>query len=84
MQQTRKDSAADAGSRGVRQRLDAKIRSWRQRSHRTAAGYIALGLMGLVIPIIPGALLVGFGLWLIFPNKTEQVYERFKLKFGRK
>ena len=35
---------------------------------KLAIGFIALGLLGLIVPVIPGILLLGVGVFLIKPE----------------
>jgi uncharacterized membrane protein YbaN (DUF454 family) len=35
-------------------------------------------LAGLVLPIIPGLLFILLAVWLIFPDSSEKLWERFK------
>jgi hypothetical protein len=60
--------------------LPEKNATWRQNKLRTAAKFFALGLLGLVLPVIPGLLLIGYAMWLIFPAPMEKLWEKFKRK----
>ena len=46
---------------------------------KLAIGFIALGLFGLILPIIPGVLLLGVGIFLIKP----EWYETFRRWFEK-
>ena len=46
---------------------------------KLAIGFIALGLLGLILPIIPGILLLGVGIFLIKP----EWYETFRRWFEK-
>lgn len=63
-----------------RESLDAKNKIWRDHRKKNAAKMLGLGAVGLVVPVIPGALLIGGGLWLLFPKQTEKAWERLKKK----
>ncbi|MGH7493115.1 MAG: hypothetical protein ACREOO_12045 [bacterium] len=60
--------------------LPGKNAIWRQNKLRTAAKFFALGLLGLVLPVIPGLLLIGYAMWLIFPAPMEKFWQRIKPK----
>ncbi len=66
-----------------RESLAAKNETWRNGRKRNAAKMIGVGIAGLVLPVIPGALLIGGGLWLLFPNQTEKTWHGLKQKLGR-
>ena len=53
------------------------IKFSRQKS-KLAIGFIALGLLGLIIPIIPGILLLAVGIFLIKPEWYESVRRWFE------
>jgi len=46
---------------------------------KLAAGFIILGILGLVLPVIPGILLLGMGLFLLKP----EWYESFRRWFEK-
>jgi hypothetical protein len=58
--------------------LPQKNAVWRQGKMRTAAKFFALGLLGLVLPVIPGLLLIGYALWLVFPAPLEKLWGKLK------
>ena len=58
--------------------LHEKNTAWRKNKVRTAAKFFALGLLGLVLPVIPGLLLIGYALWLVFPAPIERLMQKFK------
>lgn len=62
--------------------LAVKNKTWREERKKNAAKMIGLGVVGLVVPVIPGALLLGGGLWLLFPNQTEKAWRSLKDKLG--
>lgn len=64
--------------------LAAKNESWRNGRKRNAAKLIGWGIVGLAVPVIPGALLIGGGVWLLFPNQTEKAWKNLKEKFSVK
>lgn len=65
-----------------RESLETKNKTWRDQRKTNAAKMIGLGVVGLVVPVIPGALLIGGGLWMLFPNQTEKAWQSLKNKFG--
>ncbi|MEK7727767.1 MAG: hypothetical protein AAB354_05095 [candidate division KSB1 bacterium] len=67
-----------------RESLETKNKAWRDSRKTNAAKMIGLGVVGLVVPVIPGALLIGGGLWLLFPEQTEKAWSGLKKKFGNK
>ncbi len=67
-----------------RESLEAKNKTWRDERKKNAAKMIGLGAVGLVVPVIPGALLIGGGLWLLFPKQTEKAWRSLKKKLGSK
>ncbi len=77
-------STSAAAPTSERESLEAKNKSWRDDRKKNAAKMIGLGAVGLVVPVIPGALLIGGGLWLLFPNQTEKAWNNLKKKFGGK
>lgn len=64
--------------------LAAKNETWREGRKRNAAKMIGWGIVGLAVPVIPGALLIGGGVWLLFPNQTEKAWKNLKEKLGVK
>ena len=58
--------------------LPEKNSIWRKNRLRTAAKFFALGLLGLVLPVIPGLLLIGYALWLLFPEPLEKLWKRIR------
>lgn len=58
--------------------LQEKNSAWRKNKLRTAAKFFALGLLGLVLPVIPGVLLIGYALWLVFPAPIESLWSKLK------
>jgi len=45
---------------------------------KLAIGFIVLGLLGLILPIIPGVLLLAFGIFLLKPEWYETFRRWFK------
>ncbi len=62
----------------ARLNLPEKNAAWRKNKLRTAAKFFALGLLGLVLPIIPGLLLIGYAVWLVFPAPIERLWKKLK------
>lgn len=67
-----------------RTRLDEKAAQWRKSKYSTAAVLLALGLLGLFLPVIPGLLFLGAAFWLIFPKQAEKIWDNLKHKLARK
>jgi hypothetical protein len=61
--------------------LHEKNFAWRKNKLRTATKFFALGLLGLALPVIPGFLLIGYALWLVFPTPMEKIWRKLKSKF---
>jgi uncharacterized membrane protein YbaN (DUF454 family) len=55
-----------------------EIIKFSKNKSKIAVGFIVLGLLGLVLPIIPGILLLLIGLFILKP----EWYEKFKRRFG--
>ena len=55
-----------------------EIKKFSKHKSKIAIGFILLGLLGLVLPVIPGILLLLIGLFILKP----EWYEKFKRKFG--
>jgi uncharacterized protein YqgC (DUF456 family) len=54
------------------------ILKFSQNKSKLAFGLIILGVIGLVLPVIPGLLLIGFAIFLIKPEWYEKVKKWFK------
>jgi len=74
-------TTADIGQSAARTSLHEKNTAWRTNKLRTAMKFFALGLLGLVLPVIPGLLLIGYALWLVFPAPVENLVARWRRKF---
>lgn len=55
-----------------------EIRRFRKGKIKTAVILLVLGLAGLVLPILPGALFILLALWLVFPDQSEKLWARLK------
>jgi len=55
------------------------ILQFSRQKTRIAVGFILLGILGLILPIIPGILLLSIGVFLIKP----ECYESFKKWFEK-
>jgi hypothetical protein len=58
--------------------LIEEIKHFRKNKMRTAVILLAIGLAGLVLPIIPGLLFILLAVWLVFPEQSEKVWARIK------
>ena len=44
-------------------------------------GLIAIGLLGFILPVIPGMVVLGLGVWLLFPRKVDQWLDKIRSFF---
>ena len=58
--------------------LAEEIRQFRKKKWQWGVGLILVGLLGLIIPFIPGLLFLGLGIWLLFPRDTDKFIRKFK------
>ncbi len=49
-----------------------------QNKTKLAVSFIALGIIGLILPILPGTLLLAIGIFLIKPEWYESLKKRFQ------
>jgi len=55
-----------------------EIVDFTKSKNKLAVVLIALGLIGLVLPILPGILLILVGIYLLKPEWVEKIKEQFK------
>jgi hypothetical protein len=55
-----------------------EIVDFTKSKNKLAVSLIAIGLLGLVLPILPGLLLVAVGVYLLKPEWADKVKELFK------
>ena len=55
-----------------------EIVDFTKSKNKLAVSLIVIGLLGLVLPILPGLLLVAVGVYLLKPEWAEKVKELFK------
>jgi uncharacterized protein YqgC (DUF456 family) len=55
-----------------------EIVDFTKSKNKLAISLIALGLLGLVLPILPGLLLIFVGVYLLKPEWVEKLKELFK------
>ena len=55
-----------------------EIVDFTKSKNKLAVALIALGLLGLVLPILPGLLLIFVGIYLLKPEWVEKLKELFK------
>ncbi len=55
-----------------------EIVDFTKSKNKLAVVLIALGILGLVLPIIPGILLIAVGVYLLKPEWIEKVKEQFR------
>jgi len=39
---------------------------------------IILGILGLLLPLLPGIILIGFGLYILFPGRVEKLWTKIR------
>jgi hypothetical protein len=59
-------------------RLAEEIRQFRRKKPVLAVFFIFLGLSGLILPILPGWLLLIFGVILLFPSFEDRLRDKFE------
>ncbi|MBD3384582.1 hypothetical protein GF407_06605 [candidate division KSB1 bacterium] len=59
-------------------RLVEDIRLFRKKKPILAVVFIILGLSGLILPILPGWLLLIFGIILLFPSFEDRLKDKFE------
>jgi len=55
-----------------------EIVDFTKSKNKLAVALIAIGLLGLALPIIPGLLLIAVGIYLLKPEWVEKVKAQFK------
>lgn len=55
-----------------------EIVDFTKSKNKLAVALIALGLIGLALPILPGLLLIAVGVYLLKPEWADKVKELFK------
>ncbi len=55
-----------------------EIVDFTKSKNKLAVVLIGLGILGLVLPIIPGILLIAVGVYLLKPEWIEKVKEQFR------
>ena len=55
-----------------------EIVDFTKSKNKLAVALIALGVVGLVLPILPGILLILVGIYLLKPEWVEKIKEQFK------
>jgi hypothetical protein len=55
-----------------------EIVEFTKSKNKLAIAFIALGSVGLILPIIPGLLLVAVGIYLLKPEWADKIKELFK------
>ncbi len=62
-------------------RLTEEIRRFRQNKTFLGLILIAVGLLGILLPILPGLLVIGMGLWLLFPRQADRLLDKLRTLF---
>ncbi len=55
-----------------------EIVDFTKSKNKLAVALIALGLIGLVLPVLPGLLLIVVGIYLLKPEWADKIKELFK------
>ncbi len=55
-----------------------EIVDFTKSKNKLAIILIALGLLGLALPVLPGLLLIAVGIYILKPEWVEKVKEKFK------
>ena len=55
-----------------------EIVDFTKSKNKLAVALIAIGVLGLILPIIPGLILIAVGIYLLKPEWAEKVKELFK------
>ena len=59
-----------------------EMKKFREEKKYYIIALFALGILGLIFPIIPGLLLIGLGIVLISPKYGEALLEKIKQGFN--
>jgi len=57
----------------MRKKLRQEIREFRRVKIFFAIPLIIIGLLGLVLPVIPGILLIVYGIIFLFPSRNKKM-----------
>ncbi len=68
-------------SRRKSNNLIEEIRQFRKNKIFLGMGLIAIGLLGFILPAIPGMVVLGLGVWLLFPRKVDQWLDKIRSFF---
>ena len=58
-----------------------EIKDFRQNKKKLIPVVIVLGILGLLLPILPGVALLFFGFLLIFPKEGDNLLNKIRSKF---
>ena len=67
-------------SQTTRKSLRAQISEFQRQKNKTVSVLIGLGLVGLVIPIIPGLAFLGLAFLLLFPRRGDNILRKLKAR----
>jgi len=59
-------------------KLADEIKEFRRTKKWLVPALFSLGLLGLVLPVVPGLLLIALALLLTFPSKGGKIVEKLK------
>jgi len=60
----------------MKQQTKRQILSFHFRKKSIGVQLILIGLFGLLLPILPGLVLIYYGLKLVYPNALEKIIKR--------
>lgn len=60
-----------------------EIREFQQSKKIAIPIILSLGILGLVLPVLPGVALLFLGFLLIFPREGEEVIKKIRIKIDR-
>ncbi len=63
--------------------LREEIRQYQKKKTRFAIPILILGVLGLILPVIPGGALIVLGILLLFPLQGKRLIERIRAYYRR-
>ncbi len=58
----------------AKKKLKEEIRDFRRSKSLYAIPLLLIGILGLVLPVIPGILLIVYGLMLVIPGRKSKIF----------
>jgi hypothetical protein len=68
----------------MKESLFAEIKNFKQDKKKLIPILLVLGCIGIILPVVPGLVLLLLALLLIFPRQGEGIVKRLRNAFGRK